>query len=73
MARSDIYKLVNYLKGGDANLELLKKVRLTRRSYYRQFYVADNMEEFIRARNNKSLNSSKVSDLLVSKASLNLS
>ena len=72
MARSDIHKLVNYLKGGSANLELLEKVRLTRRSRYRQFYMAGNVGKFIRARNNKSLNGSKVSDLLVSKASLNL-
>ena len=72
MARSDIYKLVNYLKGGGANLELFKKVRLTRKSHYRQFCVVDNVEKFIWARNNKSLNSSKVGSLLVSRASLNL-
>ena len=47
MARSDIYKLVNYLKGGGANLELFKKVRLTRKSHYRQFCVVDNVEKFI--------------------------
>ena len=72
MARSDIHKLVDCLKGGSANLELLEKVGLTRRSRYRQFYVAGNMGKFIRARNNKSLNSSKVGGLLVSRASLDL-
>ena len=72
MAGSDIHELVDYLKGGGANLELLEKVGLTRRSCYRQFCVAGNMGEFIQARNNESLNSSKVGGLLVSKASLNL-
>ena len=72
MARSDIHKLINCLKGGSTNLELLEKVRLIKRSHYRQFYVIGNMGEFIRVRNNKSLNSSKVDGLLVSKASLNL-
>ena len=47
MAKSDIYKLINYLKGDGTNLELLKKVRLTRRSHYRQFYMASNIEKFI--------------------------
>ena len=72
MAESDIYKLVNCLKGGGANLELLEKVGLIRRSRYRQFCVAGNMGEFIWARNDKSLNSSKVGGLLISRASLNL-
>ena len=73
MAKSDIHKLVNYPKGGSTDLELFKKVRLTRRSYYRQFCVVGNVEEFIWARNDKSLNGSKVGGLLVSRASLNLS
>ena len=72
MAGSDIYKLVDCLKGGGANLELLEKVGLTRRSYYRQFCVAGNVGEFIRARNDELLNGSKVGSLLVSGASLNL-
>ena len=72
MARSDIHELVNCLKDGGADLELLKKVGLTRRSRYRQFYVAGNVGEFIRARNDESLNDSKVGGLLVSKASLDL-
>ena len=72
MAESDIHKLVNCLKDGGANLELLEKVGLTRRSRYRQFYVAGNVGEFIRARNDESLNGSKVGGLLVSRASLDL-
>ena len=72
MARSDIYKLVDCLKDGGANLELLEKVGLTRRSHYRQFCVAGNVGKFIRARNDKSLNGSKVGNLLVSEASLDL-
>ena len=73
MARSDIYELVNCLKGGGANLELLEKVELTRRSCYRQFCVAGDVGKFIRARNDESLNGSKVGGLLVSRASLDLS
>ena len=72
MAGSDIHELVDCLKGGSADLELLEKVGLTRRSRYRQFYVAGNVGEFIWARNNESLNGSKVGSLLVSRASLNL-
>ena len=72
MAGSDIYKLMDCPKGGGANLELLKKVGLTRRSCYRQFCVAGDVGEFIRARNDKSLNGSKVGGLLVSRASLDL-
>ena len=72
MAESDIHKLMNCPKDGGTDLELLEKVGLIRRSYYRQFCVAGNMEEFIRARNNESLNGSKVGDLLISKASLDL-
>ena len=72
MAGSDIHELVNCLKDGGADLELLEKVGLTRRSRYRQFYMAGDMGEFIRARNNESLNSSKVGSLLVSRASLDL-
>ena len=72
MARSDIHELVDCPKGGGANLELLEKVELTRRSHYRQFCVVGNVGEFIWARNDKSLNSSKVSGLLVSEASLDL-
>ena len=72
MAESNIHELVDCPKGGGANLELLKKVGLTRRSRYRQFCVAGNVGEFIRARNDESLNSSKVGSLLVSRASLDL-
>ena len=72
MARSDIHELVDCLKGGGTNLELLEKVGLTRRSRYRQFCVAGDVGEFIRARNDESLNGSKVGGLLVSGASLNL-
>ena len=63
---------MNCPKGGGANLELLEKVGLTRRSHYRQFCVAGDVEEFIRARNDESLNGNKVGSLLVSRASLNL-
>ena len=73
MAKSNIHKLVDCLKGGSTDLELFKKVGLTRRSYYRQFYVVGNVGEFIWARNDKSLNGSKVGGLLVSRASLDLS
>ena len=72
MAGSNIHELVDCPKGGGADLELLEKVGLTRRSRYRQFCVAGNMGKFIRARNNKSLNSSKVGGLLISGASLDL-